>query len=81
MEQPYTHLPISKARQALTHLEDLPMFSSLLITRRNKPFARLELLVNREQLFQKALGLIEALPSAKSRKRQVARNYKKYLGR
>ncbi len=81
MQRHTAQISISKARQALMHLEDIAHASSFLITRRSKPFARLELLGNKERLFQKTLEMIEALPPAKSRKRRIAASYKGYLGR
>lgn len=75
-----TMLSVSKAREKLTKLDQILEPGEILeITRRNKQYARIELLGGKDR-YQQVLDSIDALPESKSkRKRNVARRYKKYL--
>lgn len=75
-----TMLSVSEAREKLTKLDQILEPGEILeITRRNKQYARIELLGGKDR-YQQVLDSIDALPESKSkRKGNVARRYKKYL--
>lgn len=72
-------LSVSEAREKLTTLERiLKPGETLEITRRDKKYARVELLGETTR-GQQVLESIRALPEPKRATRNVARNYKKHL--
>jgi hypothetical protein len=79
MGDPVLKLNLSEARTKLTQLDKLlKPGESLLVNKRGKPFARIELLGNIDKYGQ-VLESIEALPEAPQELRPVAENYKSIL--
>lgn len=72
-------LNLSEARSKLTQLDKLlKPGQSILVNKRGKPYARIELLGNMDKYGQ-VLELIEALPEPQNELLPVAENYKSIL--
>jgi hypothetical protein len=72
-------LNLSEARTKLTQLDKLlKPGESLLVNKRGKPYARIELLGNIDK-YEQVLESIEALPEAPQELLSVAENYKSIL--
>jgi hypothetical protein len=79
MGEPVLKLSLSEARTKLTQLDKLlKPGESLLVNKRGKPYARIELLGNIDKYAQ-VLESIEALPEAPQELLPVAENYKSIL--
>ena len=79
MGDPVLKLNLSEARTKLTQLDKLlKPGESLLVNKRGKPYARIELLGNIDKYGQ-VLESIEALPEAPQELLPVAENYKSIL--
>jgi antitoxin (DNA-binding transcriptional repressor) of toxin-antitoxin stability system len=70
---------ISEARSQITRLDKILKPGEVLhITRRGKPYARLELIAKPDR-YEEVLKSIEALPEPKGKKQAVAQTYKTFL--
>ena len=79
MGEPVLKLNLSEARTKLTQLDKLlKPGESLLVNKRGKPYARIELLGNIDKYGQ-VLETIEALPDPPQELLAVAENYKSLL--
>ena len=79
MEKKMLKLSVSDARHKLTRLEEILRPGEFLqITRRGKPYARIELEEDFDP-YEEVLKLIESLPEPHEPLRTVARSYKKLL--
>ncbi len=79
MGDPVLKLNLSEARTKLTQLDKLlKPGESLLVNKRGKPYARIELLGDIDEYGQ-VLESIEALPEAPQELLSVAENYKSIL--
>ena len=79
MGDPVLKLNLSEARIKLTQLDKLlKPGESLLVNKRGKPYARIELLGNIDK-YEQVLESIEALPEAPPELLSVAENYKSIL--
>jgi hypothetical protein len=79
MQKKTVRLSVSDARHKLTRLEEILRPGEFLqITRRGKPYARIELQGDVDP-YEEVLKLIESLPEPDEPLRAVARNYKKLL--
>jgi len=72
-------MKLSDARAKLTQLDKLLKPGEVLeISKRGKPYARLEL-INETDIYKKVLNSIENLPEPKRKLKAVAQNYKSIL--
>ncbi|MFH1146918.1 MAG: hypothetical protein V1736_04345 [Pseudomonadota bacterium] len=72
-------IKLSEARSKLTQLQKILKPGEVLqLTRRGKPYARIELIEERDR-YQEVLDAIEALPEPEEQMREVASNYKSLL--
>jgi antitoxin (DNA-binding transcriptional repressor) of toxin-antitoxin stability system len=72
-------LNVGEARSKLTQLDKLlKPGESLMVNKRGKAYARIELLGDSDP-FEKALELLEALPEPEEKLRPLAQNYKSIL--
>jgi antitoxin (DNA-binding transcriptional repressor) of toxin-antitoxin stability system len=79
MGKPLKKIKLSEARSKLTQLKKiLEPGESLQLTKRGKPYARIELIEGMD-LYEKTLKSIEALPEPKGKLQRVAQGYKSIL--
>ena len=79
MEKDIMKLNVSEARDKLTQLDKLlKPGEKLQITKRGKPYARIELEGDIDP-YEEVLKSIEALPETEEKLKPVARKYKTYL--
>lgn len=79
MKKALIELNMSEARSKLTQLHNLLEPGQVLqITKRGKPYARVELLSGMDR-YEAVLRIIEALPEPVSKLQHVAENYKSLL--
>ena len=79
MGEPKLKLKLSEARIKLTQLEKLlKPGESLEISKRGKPYARIELLGGADR-YEQILATIEALPEPSEELQPIAENYKSIL--
>jgi len=72
-------LSISEAREKLTQLDRiLRPGETIVVSRRGRPFARIELLPQDDPT-ARVLKILEALPPTKGEKKKVAARYKELL--
>ena len=79
MEESVSKIKLSEARSKLTQLERLlNPGEALHVTKRGKPYARIELLGEMDR-YEAVLSSVNALPEPKEKLRPVAENYKSIL--
>ncbi len=79
MGKPKLKLKLSEARIKLTQLEKLlKPGESLEVSKRGRPYARIELLGDADR-YEQVLATIEALPEPSEALQSVAENYKSIL--